>query len=433
VKSSKVGGQSVGFIIEDARGDKYLLKFDEIDFPVMETATDVVVQRLLWAVGYNTPEDQIVYFDRDRLVLTEESKIKDVFGHERPMTVEDLDGELAKVRSENGRFRGLTSRFLPGIPIGGFPQRGVRADDPNDTIPHEHRRELRGLRVVYGWLQYTDAKENNTLDVYVEDPADENRHYVVHYLVDFGKSLGANANMSLYYQDGHSYMIDMVDIPGQILSFGLVHGTWEGTHDPGIEGVAMFDVDHFDVGGFVPHDPYEPFLRIQDQDGFWAAKILARFRPDQIRAAVEQGKYQDPRAVDYLTEVLHGRARKAARYWFRRVAPLDRFTVSKGPGGHRLCFEDLELVHRLGGRPGQTTYAAATFDEAGAATGWRQSLPGDPTGVGCFDGIQPSAGADGYVIARIALTRGKSFDPVVVHMATDPATGALRIIGVRRQ
>jgi hypothetical protein len=51
IKSSKVGGKTVGYIIEDQRGVKYVLKFDEKGIPEVETGADVIVQRLLWAWG----------------------------------------------------------------------------------------------------------------------------------------------------------------------------------------------------------------------------------------------------------------------------------------------------------------------------------------------------------------------------------------------
>lgn len=428
IKSSKVGGQQVGFIIKDARGDKYVLKFDEIEHPVLDTATDVVVQRLMWAVGYHVPEDTVVVFPRSQLVLADDASIPDVFGNKKPMTQMDLEERLAKIRVEpDGTIRGMVSKFVPGIPIGGFAMRGTRADDPNDTIPHQHRRELRGLAVFYSWLQCTDVKENNTMDVWEADPADENRHYVVHYLVDFGKSMGGNATLSRFYADGHAHVIDLVDIPLQILSFGLFKRAWEGTHDPDIEGVGMFDVEHYEPGAFVSHDPYTPFLEADASDGFWAAKILMRLSKAHIRAAVEQGKYNDPRAVEYLTETLVGRQRKAAAYWFQRVAPLDRFRVEE----NRLCFTDLALHYQLGTGSGPTTYAAAGYDRDGAPTGWRASTSAGSGGEACLDGFSLADSHDGYTMARIVLSRGKTYEPVMVHLARGPG-GAPRIIGLRR-
>jgi hypothetical protein len=64
-------------------------------------------------------------------------------------------------------------------------------DDPNDRIPHEARRDLRGLLAIDTWLDAVDVTEGQFVDSWVEDPAVKGRHYVVHYAVDFGKSMGA--------------------------------------------------------------------------------------------------------------------------------------------------------------------------------------------------------------------------------------------------
>ncbi len=46
---------------------------------------------------------------------------------------------------------------------------GTRSDDPNDLVPHEHRRELRALRVFGAWTNLVDWKAGNTLDTLVEE------------------------------------------------------------------------------------------------------------------------------------------------------------------------------------------------------------------------------------------------------------------------
>ena len=91
IKSSKVGGITVGFIIKDTRGVKYVLKFDEIGIPEVETGADVIVQRLLWACGFNVPEDYVVTLERKDLILADDAVIKDPMGGEKPLTEAFLD------------------------------------------------------------------------------------------------------------------------------------------------------------------------------------------------------------------------------------------------------------------------------------------------------------------------------------------------------
>ena len=190
VTGTKVGGASVGLLFRDGRGEKYLLKFDQPGIPDLETGADVVAQRLLWAVGYNVPEDNIAIIDRAQLSLAEGAEVEDLFGNKRPMTEADIEERLGRVnRLPGNRIRTLTSKFLPGYPIGGFSQEGRRGDDPNDLIPHEDRRTVRAMRVFFAWLGHTDVKEDNVLDMWVKDPSDPNKHFIVHYLVDFGESL----------------------------------------------------------------------------------------------------------------------------------------------------------------------------------------------------------------------------------------------------
>src|SRR5262249_42903188 len=139
IHATQVGGSSGGFIIADRRGVKYLIKFDHQGFPELETGVDVVVDRLLWACGYNVPEDLVVYVRPEQFAIAPGTYVGDALGHrERPLDRAWLDHYLKHFEHErDGRLRAVVSRWLPGKPLGGPPFEGVRDDDPNDRIPHE--------------------------------------------------------------------------------------------------------------------------------------------------------------------------------------------------------------------------------------------------------------------------------------------------------
>lgn len=156
-----------------------------------------------------------------------------------------------------------------------------------------------------------------------------------------------------------------------------------------------------------------------------------RLSPAHIRAAVEQGRYSDPRTSVYLTRTIVDRQRAMARYWFERVAPLDRFAAVAVGGEPHLCFEDLARRHELA--PPGARYQGAAFDARGRSTGWSDSAAETASGDPCLGPLEPASGDDGYTIVRVEVVRPDRRLPAVrVHLARDPHRGALRVIGLRR-
>ncbi len=130
VISAKTEGLSTGFNIRDAKGERYLIKFDP---PGLTGTAGVITGRILHAAGYNVPDDNVVFFRRedvrvgDGVLLTEED------GTERSMSEADLDDLLARVdRPADGTWRAISSRFLPGVPLG--PSNGSAAGRTIQTI-----------------------------------------------------------------------------------------------------------------------------------------------------------------------------------------------------------------------------------------------------------------------------------------------------------
>jgi hypothetical protein len=426
IESTKVGGINVGFIMKDARGVRFILKFDEHGFPEGETAADAIIARLLWACGYNVPDDHVVYFKRSDLVLAKDAIIKDVFGNERPLTPVELDRRFERVVvSGDGQIRALASRFLDGTRLGGHPQRGVRADDPNDRIPHELRRDLRGLQAIYAWLDNVDVKEDNTLDMWVADPADASRHYVKHYLIDFGKGLGVTPATSSDLRRGQEYRLDWDRMFESLFTLGLARRSWEVRTAPGLRGIGVYDATDFDPARWRPNmQGYLPFLTSDRIDRLWAAKLIIRFTPEQLRAAVEAGRYTDPKAAAYMLDTLVARQRVVAAYWFARTSPLDGFTIG---AGDELCFDDLALVHHLTERT-TTEYAVTAYNRDGRPA--RDRVRFRPSAA---SSCTPSLAYNGYTIVRIETARPSVVPPVFVHVDRDPVSRKPRVIGVWRQ
>jgi hypothetical protein len=427
IVSTKVGGRTIGFIIKDARGERYLLKFDRAGKPELETAADVIAGKLLWGLGYNVPEDHVVYFRRGDLVLASDAVDKDVFGNEHALKSAELERRLATIEvDKDGRIRGLASRLLDGEPLGGHPGEGVRKDDPNDRIRHELRRDLRGAYAIFAWLDHGDIKEDNFLDMWVTDPANPSVHYVVHYLIDFGLSLGVNAYNSRDRSRGREYKVDFAQMIKVLLTFGVWRRPWEGRTDPGLRGVGVFETETFAPGRWRPMTPaYVPFRTADRFDAFWGSKLLMRFTREQIHAVVETGRLTDPRAVEYLTDTLVARQRLTARHWFREVNPLDRFEVA----GDTLCFDDLTLLYGLEDAVATTRYELTSHDRAGRPVGARRQVAA--TGAHTCAPLTMAPGGDGYSIVRVDTRRPGFARGTLVHVARDTA-GAARVIGVWR-
>src|SRR5207249_2406097 len=153
----------------------------------MASAADVIGSKFFYALGYNVPENYVVSFTIADLQVDPKSKISTAVGKTRPMNQQDMRRAMVKVpRNREGQYRGMASFFIPGKPLGAFEYFGTRSDDPNDLVPHQLRRDLRGLSVFAAWLNHTDTKSGNTFDTLAEEGG---VHFIRHYLLDFGATL----------------------------------------------------------------------------------------------------------------------------------------------------------------------------------------------------------------------------------------------------
>ncbi len=316
----KSNGVSAGFTIVDSNGHTYFLKFDPPRDPELGTGAEAVVTRLLYALGYNVPQSNIVRVRRGDLSVGEGATLKVPGGKRRPMRPSDIDNELRDAhRSADGSYRAVAGSAVPGTLLQGFRYDGTRADDPNDVIPHEDRRALRGLRVFAAWLNHTDAKAINSMDTLVKEGG---RAVVRHYLIDFNATLGSAGIGVRERRDGYEYLSEPRRAAANIPTLGLHPRSWMLIRYPHLKGLGRFERDEFVPEQWRPRVPNPAFIRSRPDDTFWAARKLAALSDDVIRAAVRAGKYSDPRAERYLGDALIERRNRIARAWLTSVNPI---------------------------------------------------------------------------------------------------------------
>jgi hypothetical protein len=424
VVGGKSGGANPGFLARDAEGARFLVKFDTKDNPEMQTATSVIVNRLFWTLGYNVPDDTVFTFRRQDLSIDPAATYEDELGRELPMDDTIIDRHLASSpRLVGGSFRASASRLLAGVPKGGFPAEGVREDDPHDVVPHEHRRELRALRVFSAWLGHTDIKEDNSLDMYVEE---EGRHFLRHYLVDFGEALGSHQAEKGRYEDGWEHVWDWQAQPLAFLALGLWKRPWEDQVETPWPSIGAFAASHFEPGEWREAYPFWPFFDTDAADLYWGAKLVMRVSRALLEAIVAEGKLSDPDAAAYLVDALIARRDAIGRAWLEAVTPLDWFRID----ARQVCAVDLGVYMGLA-TDGVLERLAPDywprFDDRRpeyerAVEEYRVSEDGHV----CF----PTGGRDAYTVARLRIRRGRDLKPVM-ELHYKGGNGA-RILGVVR-
>jgi hypothetical protein len=310
---AKSQGVSPGFQIIDRDGSRWAIKFDPPTLPELTTAADVITSKLYWAAGYNVPHNVIVTFRREDLHLKHGLHHHDPIHGDLPVTEATIDDLLSRVaRREDGSWRAVASRFLAGKPLGEIDFEGRRRDDPEDRIPHEQRRELRGMWAINAWLDHDDCSSRNTLDMWVTEGG---RSFVRHYFLDFSGTLGAASITKHSQRAGHEHLLDFDVALFNLATLGLARPRWEHAVDPAIPGVGFIDAATFDPASWRPFLPNAAFDSRTARDVRWGVRILAGFDEGLIRAAVREGRLSDPRAEDYLVRTLLARRDKLVARW----------------------------------------------------------------------------------------------------------------------
>lgn len=362
IVSAKSDGVTPGFTIRDRQGDVWFLKFDPPGYRGMGSGSEVVSAKLFWALGYHTAEYHISSLRPADLVIGESATFTPPGAKERRMREGDVRWLLKRAQVEpDGTYRVIASKAAPGRPVGRIVFHGTRSDDPNDLVPHEHRRELRGYRVFAAWLNHVDAKSINSLDVLVKEG---DLQFVRHYLLDFGSTLGSGSVVPREHFEGYEPVVEPYgEIGKRMISLGFRIPAWRTQAFYESPAIGRIPADHrnWDPELWTPRFPNAAFLRAREDDKFWAARKLQGIGNAMIDAAIAQGRFGDSEAEARLATFLRERRDAIIARYLPAINPVVDPAID---AAGTLSFANAAVDAGVAPAPGEYVVSWATFDNA---------------------------------------------------------------------
>jgi hypothetical protein len=411
-------------IFKDSNDRVYLLLFDARNAPELATGAEMISSRFFHALGYYVPETYLTVFDREQLVV--ETNATDVTSNAgvRQLLPEHIDRLLANVaRRSDGRFRAVALRVpTDGVSlIGPYQLFGTRTDDPNDLVPHEHRRDLRGLQVFSAWLNHTRMDSLHTFDIVVQAPGEP--PHIRHYLFDFTGTLGSGVTGPKAVWEGRDPIYGQDTALHNIAGLGIYTPAWMRAKYPGLPAVGSFESMTFEPDKWIPLYDTAPFANRLPDDAFWAARQVVAFTDEDIRAIVRVAQYSDPEAERWIADRLIDRRDRIGRTYFAKVLPLDDIAVR----GTELTYVDLGVQHHYA-EPRRYRVEWLTYDNK---AGKPSALLGSTTQGQPIPTEAAKAPVGTYVMARITAEGIAADMAVSLYLRREP--DGLRLVGIDRE
>ena len=388
---------------------KYLMKFDPPSNPELASAADVITSKFFYALGYNVPENYVVYFDRSQLAIGRRRPVKDAAGHKARRSARPTSKRCWPRRraAATASIAPWPAACIAGKPMGPFQYHGTRSDDPNDLVPHEHRRDLRGLRTFAAWLGHDDSKALNTLDMLASE---DGTPFIKHYLIDFGASLGSASFMANSPRDGNVYLFDWKSSAAPVLhARDCTRRSGSARNIRNCRRRAASNTRSSTRCAGCRDYPNPAFRNENPADRAWAARKIAAFTDEDIRAIVATGRYTDPAAEEWVARCLIERRNKIVDAFLTGTAALDRFEVRQ---------DRLEWTFAAGSRPRRCRCNGRSSTTRPAAAGcWPAKRRRK-----CREWPKP-----GYLVAELTDGRGPAVSVYVRNAADRPF-----VIGVER-
>lgn len=414
IDQGKPNGASPGFRVKIGGKKKYMFKTDFVKEPERPSAAAVIGTALYHAVGFNTSCEQVVYVDPTVFELKPGLAVTANDGVTRPFDKTALDKVINEAGKRGNKRRFQASAWLGGYLLGPFKYEGTRRDDPNDVIPHEDRRDLRGGRLLAAWIHHFDAREQNSMDSWIavdKDNPESSPGWVKHYYLDTSDCLGSLWDWDgISRRMGDSYVLDFADIGMDFITFGVIERPWERKKlAKGMEMFGYFHWEEFDPERWLNEYPNPAFSRATEHDNAWMARILSRFERADIRAIVALGKFTNPDADEYLTEVLEQRLRKILDRYLTRLSPISDLRID---GTDKLCATD--LARRRAVRPEAEFRYEATLKSDRGTSAVKVDVGADGDLCMTLPHVSPTSGAPAYVTVTVRSSAAKG--PLEAHL-----------------
>ena len=431
VISAKNDGVMPGFRMRDSAGVVWFVKFDPPGYPAMATGTEVVVTRLFWGLGYHVPETHLATLLPGRIDDRRACPHHTPSGKQAPLKNSDIGQLLRRAhRESDGSYRVVASKALEGRPIGGFRFYGTRPDDPNDVVPHEHRRELRGYGTFSAWLNHVDSKSINTLDTIVDQGWPDSRSSSP---AGFGSTIGSAGVYPREAYEGWEYLAEGKKALAGMPSLGLYVKNWRTIplYRASIRSAPSRSTTRSGTpSGGNRGTPIPRSARRALDDKFWAARRLQAFTDEMLIALVAVGRFNDPKGEEMLARFLIDRRDAILRRYLPAVNPVvdvrmsssDVLTfrnaavdadVARAPAGYVVVWQ------RFDNATGATTHVAETH-----ASGTHVNAPkGLPTAAGTYLRVDISAigGPDSWTEPAHAFFRRETADWTLVGFERVPS------------
>lgn len=345
VTKSKDRGAAAGFSATDAQGHRFLIKLDPPHHAGLSSGAEIMGNLIFYGAGYNVAGAFSLHVPPDAFQLAEQATFQLSGVAERPFTRARLDALLANAgHTREDEVSAAAIPWIEGEVLGAFDMMGTRSDDPNDRIPHQHRRSLRASRLLFGWLNVHDASALNTLDSYVEE---DGRRFVRHHFIDFGAGLGSASWRRKDVFEGRESLFPLSRLLASLLTLGIYQRDWQrdqAAHDRSFgqlpPALGWFHPTHgWDPRAFHTNRKVPAHLRMTPRDGYWGAKVITSFTRAQLRSLVNFA-YAGRGEADAVFEALVWRQRRIGETYLREYAAVEAPRVE----GSRLCYLDIAVA-----------------------------------------------------------------------------------------